>query len=53
MNICLYIVYGIVNYAFDHVMIINKVLVNEPKKVSELVQTDEQNLSNYSKLIQY
>ena len=38
MNVCLYVLYRIVNYAFDHVMIFRKVVVHESKKVPELVQ---------------
>ena len=38
MNVCLYVLYRIVNYAFDHVMILSKVVVHEPKTVSELLR---------------
>ena len=38
INVCLYVFYRIVNYAFDHVMIFSKVVVYEPTKFSKLVQ---------------
>lgn len=37
MNVCLYILYIIVNYVFGHKMIVTKIVVHEHKKVSELV----------------
>ena len=38
MNLCLYVPYRIVNYAFDNVMIFSKIVVHEPKKVCKLVR---------------
>lgn len=38
MNICPYVFYRIVNSAFDHVMIFNKVVVHEPKEIYEFVR---------------
>ena len=37
MNVCLYMPFRIVKYAFDHVMIFSKIVAYEPTKVSELV----------------
>ena len=38
MYFCLCVLYRLVNYPFDHVTIFSKVVVHEPKKVSELVR---------------
>ena len=40
MNVCLYddVSYRIVNYAFDYVIILSKVVALEPTKVSKLVR---------------
>ena len=37
MNFCSYVPYRIVNYAFDHSMILSKVVAHEPGKASKLV----------------
>lgn len=36
--LCLYVLYRIINYAFNHVIILKKNFVYEPTKVSELVR---------------
>ena len=34
MNVCLYVPYRIVNYSFNHVMILSKVVAYKPGKLS-------------------
>lgn len=38
MNVSLYVLYRMVNYVFDHVMIFRKVVVHKLTKVTELVR---------------